>query len=279
LEFNKTLFHFFPKKKILNLLNNFSILIFFLNFFGFLISGKYTTFGLPFFEIYNFYDYYSIFTCSIFLLNLNFDNADRLKIKTIIIFFISLILLTYTQSRSIMFVFLLVIFIHFFIKFLSIFFLTNIKKTISNFYIFKYSINVYILFILFLFMSGFFVDLFYDDDFFKTLSYRNIEIIKLFSNLNYTNLLLPQVTDIVSESFHNQYIELYNWFGIFVIYYIYFFYKIVKKIFNFNYYRIYIILFFYFSIGFLLLPLTHIYSAIILSYILSILSFKLQNTK
>ena len=62
----------------------------------------------------------------------------------------------------------------------------------------------------------------------NTLSYRMYEIIEYAYLLN-IKILLPQLEGNVSESFHNQFIDIYNWLGIFSIYVIYYFKIIVDK--------------------------------------------------
>ena len=187
-------------------------------------------------------------------------------------FIVSILVLYLSQSRTIQISFLVMLFLSI-ITWSSNFLRINVFQSKLKFYS-----SLGIIFCLYLFIVFSFFIINTNIATANTAAYRMIEIIEFTKYLNINNFLLPQFMGNVSESFHNQFIEIYNWYGILSIYIFYHFKIILDNSFEKNpeytfSFTIYILI-----ISLLLLPITHLYTAIILSFYFSLLSYKRIDT-
>lgn len=218
-------------------------------------------------QIYSFFDYYPMIFFPFLILVINFFKKD-LNVKFILIYFVLTVYLLYISQSRIVLLSSILITLLFIFYYLNSFF----KNIFNNKLIFYLSLSIIILFYFFIVFS--FVILNNKFATANTLSYRMYEIIEYTHLLNIKNFLLPQLEGNVSESFHNQFIDIYNWLGIFSIYIIYYFKIIVDKLFSKNPGTTFVIVNYLVIIFLFLLPLTHVYTSIIIAYLFSILSYK-----
>lgn len=237
-----------------------------------ILSGNKTGFLFSNFQIYSFYDYYPLIFLPMLIFSLKYFFRDS-KFHLVTFYFIATLLILYlSQSRTIQISFFVMLFL-LSITWSSNFLRINVFQNKLKFYS-----SIGITFSLYLFIVFSFSIINTNIAIANTMVYRMIEIIEYTKHLNINNFLLPQLIGNVTESFHNQFIEIYNWYGIFSIYIFYHFKIILDNSFEKNpeytfSFTIYILI-----ISLMLLPITHLYTAIILSFYFSLLSYKRIDT-
>ncbi len=230
--------------------------------------GNQTAFLLRNFQIYSFYDYYPLIFLPMLIFSLKYFFDDYNFYLVIFYFFTTLLVLYLSQSRTIQLSFIVVIFLSS-ITFLSKTLRNNVFQNISKFYILM---GIIFFLYFFLICSFFIINTHLATG--NTLAYRMIEVLEFIKLININNFLLPQLTGNVTESFHNQFIEIYNWYGVFSIYILYHFKIIIDNSFKKNPTHTFNYTIYVFLISLLLLPITHLYTSIILSFYFSLLSYK-----
>ncbi len=220
--------------------------------------GNQTAFLFRNFQIYSFYDYYPLIFIPMLIFSLKYFNSNPNFYLVIFYFATTLLVLYLSQSRTIQLSFIVMVFLSS-ITFLSKSLRTNVFQSISKFYIF-----MGIIFFLYFFLICSFSIINTHLATGNTLAYRMIEILEFIKLIDINNFLLPQLTGNVTESFHNQIIEIYNWYGIFSIYIFYHFKIIIDNSFKknptytFNY-TIYIFLYYYFQLHIYTLRLYYLF--------------------
>ena len=237
-----------------------------------ILAGNQTGFLFSNFQIYSFYDYYPLIFLPMLIFSLKYFFRDSNFHLVAFYFIVSILVLYLSQSRTIQISFLVMLFLSI-ITWSSNFLRINVFQSKLKFYS-----SLGIIFCLYLFIVFSFFIINTNIATANTAAYRMIEIIEFTKYLNINNFLLPQFMGNVSESFHNQFIEIYNWYGILSIYIFYHFKIILDNSFEKNpeytfSFTIYILI-----ISLLLLPITHLYTAIILSFYFSLLSYKRIDT-
>ena len=237
-----------------------------------ILAGNQAGFLFSNFQIYSFYDYYPLIFLPMLIFSLKYFFRDSNFHLVAFYFIVSILVLYLSQSRTIQISFLVMLFLSI-ITWSSNFLRINVFQSKLKFYS-----SLGIIFCLYLFIVFSFFIINTNIATANTAAYRMIEIIEFTKYLNINNFLLPQFMGNVSESFHNQFIEIYNWYGIFSIYIFYHFKIILDNSFEKNpeytfSFTIYILI-----ISLLLLPITHLYTAIILSFYFSLLSYKRIDT-
>ena len=238
-----------------------------------ILAGNQTGFLFSKFQIYSFYDYYPLIFLPMLIFSLKYFFRDsNFHYLVAFYFIVSLFILYLSQSRTIQISFLVMLFLSI-MTWSSNFLRINVFQSKLKFYS-----SLGIIFCLYLFIVFSFFIINTNLATANTAVYRMIEIIEFTKYLNINNFLLPQLIGNVTESFHNQFIEIYNWYGILSIYIFYHFKIILDNSFEKNpeytfSFTIYILI-----ISLLLLPITHLYTAIILSFYFSLLSYKRIDT-
>ena len=231
------------------------------------LNGNISSLIIKKIQIYSYFDYYPMIFFPFLILVINYLKKN-LSIYFILIYFVlAVYLLFISQSR-------IVLLSSIVITLLFIFYYSNsiFENIFNNKLIFYLSLSIIILFYFFIVFSFLILNNKFATA--NTLSYRMYEIIEYAYILNIKNILLPQLEGNVSESFHNQFIDIYNWLGIFSIYVIYYFKIIVDKSFSKNPGTTFIKINYLIIIFLFLLPLTHVYTSIIFAYLFSLLSYK-----
>ena len=266
LRFHKTLNYNIKISYYLKLIFFLILILLVVNFISFLLN-KPTSLILDKFQIYSFFDYYPLIFFPLLLFVSKFFNLRKQTLLFLLYSLLALFVLYLSQSRTIQIstlIFLLITILIYYFNFIKI---NLIKKN-------QLYLSLGLIFSVYFFLSFSFLMLNNEWSINNTIAYRMYEIVQYSSLINLKNFLLPQLTGDVSESFHNQFVETYNWTGIFILYYLYYFKKIINNCFlknpEFTFaYTIYI-----FLICILLLPITHIYTGIILAFYFSLLSYK-----
>jgi len=247
------------------------LLILFLNIFSYFFTGESNLITKKI-KIYSFYDYYPIIFFPILLFFLFSKNHHTTFLDTnnknlfLIIYFIMMItIILVSQSRA---VFFSTIISFFFI------FLTNYSKIFTQkFILSKNCFFLVILMMIFMYIyiatSGTYLLLDFID--LTTLQYRFDLVLDYFKELNLVNFLLPHMDD-GSQSYHNQFIEIYNALGIFMIYVSIYFKFIIEKCYDKNPKITVILTFYIFIICLFIVPFGHIYTNIVIAYFYSILA-------
>jgi hypothetical protein len=280
--FDYLLNKFKDKKKIIHIFKLIFIalsLILLLNWalfdMTFLLGEKY--------RIYSFYDYYPITFTILYII---FFNFYKKFISFENIYFIILLLLTayLSQSRIVLFsnilFLILLIIINIFIKFNK-----NNKIIEKNNKFFFNKINIFLYFYIIIIFSFFyayvnFFDFISHYSFFLTIKYRYIELFNFIEILNIKNFFLPFISEhenfklIPTESFHNQFLEIYYHMGFFSIIIVISLYDLIKKVHENNLINLYLLLIFFLPILFFMTPFSHLYSCTI--FIFSLCFLKLN---
>ena len=247
-------------------------LILLINLLSFFFGNR-TAFLFKNFQIYSFYDYYPLIFFPMLIFSLKYFSRDFKFYLLLIFYFITTLLVLYlSQSRTIQLSFLAMFFLSS-ITWLSKFLRINVFQSISKFYI---CLGIIFFAYFFLVFSFAFINKNFSHG--STLIYRMIEILEFTKLININNFLLPQLITGATESFHNQFIEIYNWYGIFFIYIVYHFKIILDNSFKKNPEHTFSFTIYILIISFLLLPITHIYTSIIISFYFSLLSYKRLDT-
>ena len=268
IKFNQIVFKKMDGDKIINYMAYIWISILMFNYLG-ILQGDEKIFGMSIIKIYNFFDYYPIILCLISLLFLKKDKKSLLIFVTLSI--PSIYILYLTQSRTLQIAYLSVLLISI-ILFVFDKYHHKTYKTLYLYQKFKIILFISLLISILLFTSNLIEQIRYADDHLKTLAYRSVDLSFFLDQININNILLPHIKDKTMMSLHNQYFELYNWHGIFLLYYLYYFFKIIKKSFIKNPLSTTLVTSYLFIASLMMLPLTHLHTGIVTIYIYSLLS-------